>query len=60
MERITPEEHDNYIFNKSSQKFVKKKCIAEIGIFGISIGYIFSENPYHYHYHDIFSYLFLF
>jgi len=38
MERIEPEEHYNYLISNGNSNIEKKKCITELGIFGISIG----------------------
>jgi len=38
MERIEPEEHYNYLISSETGNIQKKKCITELGIFGISIG----------------------
>ena len=38
MERIEPEEHFNYLISAENKSVQKKKCITELGIFGISIG----------------------
>jgi hypothetical protein len=38
MERIKPDEHDNYLVTQT--KPVKKEpCVAELGIIGLTIGY---------------------
>ena len=37
MERILPEEHENYIITPNSNQCEKRMCVFELGIFGISI-----------------------
>jgi hypothetical protein len=40
MERILPEEHENYIITPFESNCEKRMCVCELGILGISIGYI--------------------
>ena len=39
MERIKPDEHDNYLIKQAKKQVKKEACVAELGILGLTIGY---------------------